>query len=248
MEISKRLCTICDMAGHGDVVADIGCDHGYVSIRLAENGCFKKVLAMDINKGPLSIAERNIRAKRLTSRIEIRLSDGLKKLAPGEADTVIIAGMGGNLIIKILNDSYDVMKKTKSLILGAQSDIELVRRYLYNNGFCITLEEMVLEDNKYYQLIRAENTADDTVNRFKEMYKMDNRRMFDEFGPYLLTHRDSCMHEYLLLQSNKLEKLLNELRNQSADSNSAERLEQRISEISDELVIMKEGLKMYGDY
>ena len=87
-----------DMVSTGGVVADIGCDHGYLSIYLLESGKKDRAIAMDVRPGPLSSAEENIRLAGLSDSIELRLSDGLEKLSIGEADTVVIAGMGGPLM------------------------------------------------------------------------------------------------------------------------------------------------------
>ena len=84
MELSNRLKAICDLCDRGNTVADIGCDHGYVSITLVNKGIFDKALAMDINEGPLRLASQNIQLYGDSSRIETRLSSGLDKLECGE--------------------------------------------------------------------------------------------------------------------------------------------------------------------
>ena len=94
MELSKRMKNNACLVDQGSMAADIGCDHGYVSIFLVQERKCKKVIAMDIGKGPLSQAQKNIEAAGLQDKIQCRLSNGMEKLTPGEVDTVLVAGMG----------------------------------------------------------------------------------------------------------------------------------------------------------
>ena len=155
IELSKRMQMNADLVPKGSSLADIGCDHGYVSIYLAgENRC-RKIVAMDVNEGPLAIAERNIRRSFLQERISCRLSDGLQALMPNEVDTVLIAGMGGMLICRILQAEPEVLSGIGTLILQAQSDQAAVRRTIWKLGFFIEEEQICEEDGKYYFALRA---------------------------------------------------------------------------------------------
>ena len=142
------------VASHG-VTADIGCDHGFTSIYLIEQGLADHVIAMDINEGPLERAREHVTESGLTEQIELRLSDGAKKLTPGEADTLLISGMGGALICKILEDSPEVVERAQELVLSPQSEWSVVRHYLHEHGFMIAGEAMVLDQGKYYLILRA---------------------------------------------------------------------------------------------
>ena len=102
MRLSDRLETVVSMVRPAESAADIGTDHGHVPVELVRRGTVKRALAMDVRKGPLSRAEESVAMAGLENRIETRLSDGLEKLSPGEAETVVIAGMGGELMIHIL--------------------------------------------------------------------------------------------------------------------------------------------------
>ena len=104
---------------------------------------------MDINRGPLLRAQENIRRHRLEEKIKTRLSDGVAELRPGEADSVVIAGMGGSLMVKILKEGKEVLETVKELVLQPQSDICNVRRFLQENGYRIDTERSVLEDGKF---------------------------------------------------------------------------------------------------
>ena len=102
MELSRRLAAVAGMVTKGNVVCDVGCDHGYVSIYLVQEGISPHVIAMDVREGPLSHAKEHIRMYGLCNYIETRLSDGVEKLEMGEADTLILAGMGGRLMEAII--------------------------------------------------------------------------------------------------------------------------------------------------
>ena len=155
MDLSKRLQTIISMVTPGEVVADIGTDHGYVPIELVKKGVCKKGLAMDIGKGPLERAEAHIRSCRMEDQITVRLSDGMDKLSPGEADRVVIAGMGGPLMARILTDGRDSAKAAGELILSPQSELADFRRFLCEEGYVIREEVMLEEDGKYYVIFRV---------------------------------------------------------------------------------------------
>ncbi len=153
--LSKRLLMSISLVPAGSRTADIGCDHGFVSIYLYENRIAEKVIAMDVHEGPLEKAKRHIADAGLTAEIECRRSDGLENLSPEEADTLFIAGMGGILTISILSESLSQVKKMKHLILQPQSQIHKVRHFLHENGFAITEERMVFEEGKYYTALHA---------------------------------------------------------------------------------------------
>ena len=145
---------IARLVTRGNRLADVGCDHGYIPIALTEAGVIPGAIAMDVNEGRLSGPEEYIEIGCSTVH-ETRLSDGLEALEPGEADTLLIAGMGGCLTVDILNARLETVHSMKELILQPQSDIDRVRRCLAENGFLIIQEDMVCEDGKYYQMMKA---------------------------------------------------------------------------------------------
>ncbi|MEG0372036.1 MAG: class I SAM-dependent methyltransferase [Clostridium sp.] len=155
MNLSIRLKTIVDLINPCNIVADIGTDHGYIPIYLIENDRANLVIASDINKGPIETAKKNFKEYNVISRIETRLGAGLKTINNGEVDVVVIAGMGGNLIADIINDSLDIAKGLKYMILQPAQHQEVLREYLYKNGFKIIDENVVLDANKYYHTLKV---------------------------------------------------------------------------------------------
>ena len=152
--MSERLITVASMLGTDGFrpasVADVGCDHGYISIYLVQSGIAASAIAMDVRKGPLSGAEANIKGYGLQSAITTRLSDGLKELKEGEADGLVIAGMGGKLMARILEDGNPVELGIKKAVLQPQSELSEFRQYLRYKGYGILEEKMVFEEGKYY--------------------------------------------------------------------------------------------------
>lgn len=155
MELSKRLQAVADLVTEGASVADIGTDHGYIPIYLIEHNIAGKVIALDINRGPLERARMHVVGHGLKGKIETRLSDGLEKVLPGEVDTMIAAGMGGGLVIKILTEGYPVVEILDTMILQPQSEIGKVRRFLNEHNLQITEENMVEEDGKFYPMMKV---------------------------------------------------------------------------------------------
>lgn len=155
MQLSQRLSSVASMVTAGNCLADVGTDHGYVPIYLYERKIIPHAIAMDINKGPLERAALHIAESGMKEAIETRLSDGLTALKPGEADSVVIAGMGGPLIIRILSAHPEITESLKELILQPQSEISEVRIWLYEQGYEIVEEHMIFEDGKYYPMFKA---------------------------------------------------------------------------------------------
>ena len=203
VNLSKRMKLIADMVTPGRVVADIGCDHALISIYLVEQGISSKIYALDKVEGPLKSAEKNIRSHGLESKITLSISDGFDAVSEGETDAAVIAGMGGYLIIDILTRGLHKMNDGYELVLSPQSDIYEVRRFLSDNGFSIIDEEMLKEDGKYYNIIKAVKSSgviDDEV----ESISATDRRIYDTYGKRLVEKKSPVLAEYI---ENRIEKL-----------------------------------------
>ena len=213
MELSERLRLIAEFVTEGYVVADIGTDHGYIPIWLLQMGRVPKGLAMDIGKGPLKRARENIKLYGYSDRIETRLSDGLNELRENEADSVVIAGMGGSLIVSILKNGKNVLDTVKELILSPHTEIQLVRHYLIENEYDIVREEMVYDMGKYYTVIKAVHTEDKSI---KQLYDRDEYNYI--YGRLLLKEKSNVFMSFIKNETDKLSAMLENLsRSQGAD-------------------------------
>ena len=145
--ISGRLLACCDFITPGDRVADIGCDHGYLGIYLLKNRIAAKVIASDINEGPLQSAVRNSEKFGVRDRISFYLSDGTRNI-PRDFDTLVCAGMGGDTMVSILSAAPWLQKGQYRLILQCQSKTPMLRQYLSDTGWQIAREK-VLRDGRF---------------------------------------------------------------------------------------------------
>ncbi|MBP5454150.1 MAG: SAM-dependent methyltransferase, partial [Lachnospiraceae bacterium] len=156
MNLSQRLTKVKNTVINCETVCDIGCDHGFVSISLIKEGKAKRVIACDINKGPLEAAKENVSKEDLSNQIELRLSDGLSQVTlKDKPDSIVIAGMGGALMCKILTEGSLVASSANQLVLQPQSEIFLVRKWLRENGFYIENEDFLKDMGKYYVIMDA---------------------------------------------------------------------------------------------
>ena len=156
VSLSGRLTAIVEMAGEGNCVCDVGCDHAHVPRRLLQEGRFARAIGMDVIVGPLGKAAGNLALYGMEDRVELRLSNGLDAYRTGEADTLIVTGMGGTLMEEILRRYPDRTGSFRALVLGPQSDPDKVRAALRQLGAEIMDERLVYEDGKYYPVLRAE--------------------------------------------------------------------------------------------
>ena len=155
VKISERLRTAAGLIGEGERLADVGTDHGYVPIYLVERKHIPSAIAMDIRTGPLERAREHIRMYGMEDYIQTRLSDGVAALKPDEVDTILVAGMGGGLVMHILESGRAICEQAHGLVLQPQSELPKVRRFLMENGYVTEREEMVMEDGKYYPMMRV---------------------------------------------------------------------------------------------
>lgn len=153
--IGPRLLAAASMVERRSKIVDIGTDHAYLPSYLILKGMAEDVLACDIGEKPLMNARKTVKDNNLSQNIQLRLSDGLKNILPSECDEIIICGMGGNLISDILSDAPWIKRKGMHLILQPMTHSEDVRTYLYNNGFEISEEKYVCDNNKIYCCISA---------------------------------------------------------------------------------------------
>lgn len=185
--LSDRLQAIADFVLPDESIADIGTDHGFVPIVLLESGRVPFAVLSDINEGPAEKAKSHLAEHSIPeSRYALRHGDGLLTVEPFEVSTVIIAGMGGENIIDILAFDIAKTKSFKRLILQPRKRPDLLRKWLYENGFLIIHEKLVKEQEKICEIIVAEPAVSPVrvpcdINEFYLPEKMRADVLFDEF-------------------------------------------------------------------
>lgn len=203
--LSERLRAVAGMVTRGNRVCDVGCDHGFVPVYLVQQGISPGVLAMDLREGPLRAAREHVLAYGLEGQIATRLSDGLHNYNAGEADTLVCAGMGGGLMRRILEAEREKTDSFRELVLQPQSEIEKFRRFLRESGYGILDEEMVAEDGKFYQVIRAGRGGTPAGGGAKERNLC---KLEDRYGPILLQKRTPVFLSYLEREAAVYEEIL----------------------------------------
>lgn len=283
MELSKRMLAVAGLVPAGHIAADVGCDHGFVSIYLIEKGICPHVYAADVRPGPLQRAKEHIEEKGLGNRITAVLSDGLKQVPVGNipnfaggqksagdeqktsfpkgADVMLAAGMGGKLTIKILSDVPEKTKQLTEVILEPQSEVWLVRRWLWDNGFVIIEEDMVREEGKYYPVMRAvhaslaENAAavEEAGRRLGALKKRmeaegltdgEIKTAFDRFGPMLICSKSAVLLFFLKHTIGKDQELLRQMPDPETKGEKAERIRQRREGLQERILLAQRVLKL----
>jgi len=224
MELSLRLRTIAAMVEKCDSVADIGTDHGYIPIFLVKNDICKRAIASDINLGPIEKAKLNISLENLSAQIACRLGGGLTTIKPEEVNCAIIAGMGGNLIRDIILEREEVFNNLDSAILQPVQNPEVLRRFIYEQGYAIVDEELCFDQNKFYEILKVKYDN-------KPQQKED---IFYEVGETLINKKHPLIKEYLQHKIEKNKKIYENIKDET------ESAEQRKSEIKLKISRLKE--------
>ena len=211
MILKGRLKLIADKVPKCGVFADIGTDHAYLPIYLIKNNICTHAIASDVKPGPIRVANRNIMSHRLESKVETRMGSGLDTLKLGEADTIVIAGMGGTLLAQLLDEGKDKAQRAKNLVLQPMNDLDIVRKWLYNNGFKIYDEQMVDEGEKIYTVICA---------AFEKANHEAREEFYYHVGEWLIEKKDPLLNKYCKMKIRQLERVLKQL--ESMENNTSQ--------------------------
>lgn len=233
MKLSLRLQKIADFVPDGGIVADVGTDHGHLPIYLVSLHKNTGAIAMDVRSGPLSRAKQAICQYRLQEQIEVRLADGLAALKPGEADTVVIAGMGGALIQKILGEGKHMWDSVGHWILSPQSEIYETRHWLEYHGFSIVREEMLLDGGKYYVIF--------DVVRGSMHYEQEYEYAY---GKYLIDQKHPVLKAYLEQEMQKIQNLTGRLMRNQKEMEAAKNM----ANDSAEMEAAENTIRATGDF
>lgn len=152
-DLDNRLKLCADFVRSGSKIADIGTDHAYLPVWLCKNNIAKSAIAADINPAPLQHGKQTIEKYNAENLVKTCLSNGLEKINPNDVDDIIIAGMGGELIVSILENAPWVKNSKYHLILQPMTKAEILREYLYNNSFDIECEKTTVAENKLYTVM-----------------------------------------------------------------------------------------------
>jgi tRNA (adenine22-N1)-methyltransferase len=189
---TPRLYAIVDMVPKSGVVADIGCDHGKTAVLLLKNGKAKRVICTDISAKSLEKARALLSSKELDGLASFRSGDGLTVLEKGEADTVVISGLGGDLMAKILEKGKE--KAPAMLVLSCNTKPETVRSWLCDNGYRVEDEDIVSDGSYFYTVMLA---------RKGEPQKLNDIEL--ELGPVLLNKKPPAFVRFVRKKIDKME-------------------------------------------
>lgn len=179
LKLSPRLLLTASFVRVGAVLADVGTDHAYIPAYLIKNSVISKAYACDINEGPLQNAAKTLQSENI-SCVSLILSDGLKNVKKNDISDVLIAGMGGELIAKILSECDWCADKELSFVLQPMTKEDYLRKYLYKNGFEIIKESLVAEGEKIYtvMLVRYSAIKQEISNSFALIGAPDKSELF----------------------------------------------------------------------
>lgn len=226
MKLSKRMEMILGLAremtermGIRSGFAEPGCDHAYLSIELLKRGYARKVYAMDIGEGPLANARENILRELgslgQASNIIVRRCDGISGLHPGEADALLIAGMGASTMLHILREGRKLLEGMEYILLQPQTELHEVRRYLCENGWKIVLEDMVNEEGKFYSVMAAVPCQEQNLLPEEAFL----------YGPVNLKEANPVLADFLRHKIQVQEKILKKLEKQKKEETMARYLQ-----------------------
>lgn len=224
MELSLRLRRIASMVDKCECMADIGTDHGYIPIYLIKNNVCDRAIASDVNKGPVEKAKFNVRIEDLEGNIDCRLGGGLTTVSEGEVQGIVIAGMGGNLIRDIIEERLYIFKESKFAVLQPVQNPEVLREYIYKSGYKIIDEELCIDDNRFYEIIK--------VNYAAEAQEIDS--IYYEIGKKLIDKKHPLVGEFIQYKINRYYEIHNNIKD---NTESAER---RKNELKDKIKRLEE--------
>jgi len=222
MRLSPRLAKIVDLLLLPARVIDVGTDHAYLAIHIAETTTSAKIIASDYNKQPCEAALNHVQQAGVEDRVEVRQGSGLSVLSKDEVDQVVIAGMGSRTIIDILKDDYDLAQSLERLVLQPMAGSSSLRKWLVGNNFKIVDEALVKEEDKLYQIIVAQPG------------KMEvNDDFILEIGPLLLKKNDNLLEDYFNKLKDEWEKVINKIGESSPDNQKIKILKRKIKRLEE---------------
>lgn len=251
LKLSKRLQTIAEFVSPGSRVADIGSDHALLPVYLIQSKRVPSAIAGELNPGPFEAARKQATDAGLTSKLQVRRGDGLSVLQPGEADTVIIAGMGGSLMSVILEEGYLAGKLdgVKELVLQPNVGEEFVRGWLLKRGWLLAEETILEEDDKIYEVLHAFKYEEaEVLKRNAEVYDASflalpthqekGAAILEKMGPHLLREPKEVFFKKWRFELDKLGKIVAQM-----SQSDLEQAETKKKQFREEMSVIEEVLQ-----
>lgn len=213
--LTPRLKQIADQITPCCCMADIGTDHAYLPVYLCMTGRAERAIASDIRKGPLARAEATLLRYGMQKQVKTRLGGGVDTLTVGEADCIVIAGMGGLMIVEILKENPAIFAATKQILLQPMTAAAELRKYLWENGYTILKETLAKEEEKLYHILSVAVGREEKEPTNEELY----------FGKKLLEEKPEHFEAYIKKQRRKLMRMVEGLK-QSQTPDAAVRLKE----------------------
>ena len=214
MELKGRLKAIAEKIPFCETLADIGTDHAFIPLYAVRKSICKRAIAADVKSGPVEIASGNIKRYGCEKLIETRMGSGLEPLKECEADVIVIAGMGGILIKEIIEKSLAKAQTAKALILQPMNMVEILRKWLYENGFEVLDETLAAESEKIYNILSVRWTG---VSRVMESF-------YHYIGYGLLQKQDELFERYAARKLALLKKKINGMQKAAEPSEDLQEL------------------------
>lgn len=231
IKLSERLAAIAEYVLEGETVADIGTDHGLLPIFLLLERISPKVVLCDIKKGPLEKARANLHIYAPEIRADLRLGGGLGPLEKGEVDTVIIAGMGGLMITKILEADPVKTRSFRKFILQPRNGRDKLRIWLYNQGYTIVKERLVREGNYICEIFVVETAAAADMDKREASLSRKLENLEFEISPMLFSHKDPLLKEFIACKINMEEDIIQSVREKGSEL-SLRKLDKNVERLS----------------
>ena len=219
MALSKRLEQVATMIPPCQTVADVGTDHGFLAVALIEKEIAGRVIAIDVNHGPLESAKRFVKERRLEDHIECRLGDGLAVTTTGEIDCAVICGMGGELMQHIISVGPELLQ---TYVVQPQSHREELKKFLVAQGYGITDEQCLQEGKQYYDIWVVERGVTSVYN------SLSSDSILWEYGAILQEHRSPIWVHHIQRRIETLESIASHMRDASKGSQDLVAMEKEI--------------------
>ncbi|WP_127148339.1 class I SAM-dependent methyltransferase [Veillonella sp. VA139] len=219
MALSKRLEQVLHMIPRCRTVADVGTDHGYLAVACIETEVAQRVIAIDVNQGPLESANGFVKERKLEQSIECRLGDGLGATKQGEVDCAVICGMGGELMQHIITVGPELLE---TYVLQPQSHRRELKQFLVDQGYGIVQEECLLEGNQYYDMWLVQRGV---ISVYDELPK---ESVLWEYGALLQREQSEVWKQHIQRRIKTLQSIVQHMRNTTKSNDVVETMEQEL--------------------